>query len=318
MAGVVVLAGGVGAAKFLRGLVQVLPGKEVTALINVADDFTLHGLRISPDIDTVTYTLAKAVNPETGWGRAGETWTVIDELERYGGQTWFRLGDLDLALHLHRTQRFSEGADLSTITSEIARSWEIEATLIPVTNDPVATRIVVEGEGEIDFQDYFVARRHDVVCTAVRFAGAQAAVAAPGVLEAVNHAGTVVIAPSNPIVSIGPLLAVEGITEGLRARREDVVAVSPIIGGKALKGPADRMLTELGHEASVIGIARLYREIASTLVIDNKDEHLADAVREEGIRCVVADTIMSNPDKAAEVARDVIKAAHNAPDGGQS
>jgi LPPG:FO 2-phospho-L-lactate transferase len=306
---VVVLAGGVGAAKFLRGLVSVIPGTDVTAIVNVADDFRLHGLAISPDLDTVTYTLAGAVNPETGWGREGETWQVMQELDRYGGETWFSLGDKDLALHLFRTQRLDRGDTLAEVTSKVAAAWDIEAQIIPVSNDPMATRIVVANEGEIDFQDYFVARRHDVVCTGVRFAGAESAAMAPGVADVLNNADLIVIAPSNPIVSIGPLLAVPGIRDALVDARDRVVAMSPIVGGKALKGPADRMLTELGHEASAVGVARMYAELARVLVIDNVDAALADEVVAAGMTPVVADTIMSNPERAAVVATSVLAAS---------
>ena len=306
---VAVLAGGVGAAKFLRGLLRIMNPDDVTAIVNVADDFRLHGLAISPDVDTVTYTLAEAVNPETGWGREGETWGVMGELERYGGETWFSLGDKDLALHLYRTQRLADGATLTEVTASVAASWGIRATILPASNDPIATRIVVEDEGEIDFQDYFVARRHDVVCTGVRFAGAENATTSPGVLQAIEQADIVVVAPSNPIVSIGPLLAIDGIRDALIAARNRVVAVSPIVGGKALKGPADRMLTELGHEASAAGVARMYSDFAGVLVIDNQDASLAAEVNAAGVRAVVADTIMSNPERAAIVATSVLAAA---------
>ena len=204
---VAVLAGGVGAARFLSGLLRVCRPTDVTAVVNVGDDFTLHGLHISPDLDTVTYTLAGQINPETGWGRAGETWRVLTELGRLGGQDWFKLGDLDLALHLFRTQRRSEGASLSQVTGEIAASFGLELTLLPVSDDPIATRITPaepDGATEIDFQEYFVAHRHGIAVRSVRFAGIEGAKPAPGVLDALSSAGTVVVAPSNPFVSIGP------------------------------------------------------------------------------------------------------------------
>jgi LPPG:FO 2-phospho-L-lactate transferase len=307
MSRITVIAGGVGAAKFLRGLVEVVDPADVTAVVNVADDFRLHGLAISPDLDTVTYTLADQVNPETGWGRVGESWRVMEELDRYGGETWFSLGDLDLALHLFRTQRLAEGASLSEITAEVARAWELDVRLLPVSNDPIATRIVVD-EGEIDFQDYFVARRHDIEVREVRFVGADTSSPSPGVLDAIADADIVVIAPSNPIVSIGPVLAVPGVRAALEAHRDRTVAVSPIVGGAALKGPAARMLTELGHESTAAGVAGLYREFASTLVIDEVDAALAPQVEANGMRAVVADTIMSDPVRAAGVARSTLAA----------
>jgi len=304
---VTVIAGGVGAAKFLRGLVELVDPSDVTAVVNVADDFRLHGLAISPDLDTVTYTLADQVNPETGWGRVGETWTVMEELDRYGGATWFSLGDRDLALHLYRTQRLSEGASLSEVTAEVVRSHGLDVCVLPVSDAPMATKLMVDGQ-HIDFQDYFVARRHDVAVSAVHFEGAATARPAPGVLEAISSADVVVVAPSNPIVSIGPVLAVPGVRDALAARRDSVVAVSPIVGGAALKGPAARLMVELGHPSSAVGVAGLYREVVGTLVIDLVDEDLAPDVVTAGPACAVADTIMSDPQRAATVARSTLAA----------
>jgi LPPG:FO 2-phospho-L-lactate transferase len=301
-----VLAGGVGAARMLRGLAAVVPPADITAIVNTGDDFRLHGLAISPDLDTVTYTLAGASNVEQGWGLAGETWRVMEALERLGGQTWFRLGDLDLATHLYRTQRLAEGAPLSTVTAEITASWGLALRLLPMTDDVVETRVVVAGGGEIGFQDYFVGRQHSVAVSSVRFAGVESSAPAPGVLDALAGAGRIVIAPSNPIVSVGPVLAVPGVRAAVAARREDVVAVSPIVAGAALKGPADRLLRELGHEASVVGVARLYAEVAGTLVIDRADADLAPAVEAEGVRCVVTETVMSSLDAAAALAKVVL------------
>jgi LPPG:FO 2-phospho-L-lactate transferase len=279
----------------------------VTPVVNTGDDMVLHGLHISPDLDTVTYTLAGAINPETGWGREGETWRVMDTLEALGGATWFRLGDTDLATHLYRTQRLAEGARLSEVTMELTRALGVAMVPIPMSDDRVETRITVAGE-EIGFQDYFVARRHDVAVEAVRFAGADQAAPAPGVLQAIRDADVVIICPSNPIVSIGPVLAVPGIEPEIRQRREHVVAVSPLVGGKALKGPADRLMAELGHEPSVVGVARLYQAVAATLVIDEVDGALASAVEDAGMRCVVAPTIMRGPSEAAALARVVLAA----------
>jgi LPPG:FO 2-phospho-L-lactate transferase len=301
------LAGGVGAARFLRGLVEVMPPREVTAIVNTADDTVLHGLHISPDLDTVTYTLADAVNPETGWGRAGESWRVMEELGQRGGDAWFRLGDLDLATHLHRTGRLQRGASLSEVTVDIVASFGVQTRILPMSDDPVATKLVVDGEGEIDFQDYFVARRHSVPISSVRFAGADTARPAAGVIDAIAEAEQVVICPSNPIVSIGPILAVPGIREAIAAVRERTVAISPIVAGAALKGPADRMLVELGHEPSVVGVARLYAPLAQTLVVDDADAALADAVRAEGMTCVVTPTIMHTRVEAADLARTVLE-----------
>jgi LPPG:FO 2-phospho-L-lactate transferase len=310
---IVTLAGGVGAARFLAGLTQVIDPSEVTAIVNVADDFELHGLRISPDLDTVTYTLAGQINPETGWGRAGETWRVMDELDTYGGQTWFRLGDLDLALHLYRTQRYRDGVPLSQVTAEVARSKGLRLRILPVTDDPVATRVVVAGEGErqdreLSFQDWFVGHRHQLPVEAVRFDGADRARAGPGVLAAIRSADVVVVAPSNPVVSIAPVLAVPGVRDAVRARPDRVVAVSPIVAGRALKGPAAELLDSMGEGASAVGVARWYSADVGTIVIDDSDADDADAIRALGLRCTVTDTIMRDRAAAAALARAVIAA----------
>ncbi len=305
---IAVLSGGVGAARFLQGLLAIVPPASVTAIANVGDDTVLHGLHISPDLDTVTYTLAGAIDPHQGWGLAGETWHAMEALERYGGTTWFRLGDRDLATHLYRTQRLRDRVPLSAVTAEITAAWGLDLTLLPVTDDPLHTRIVVPDEGEIEFQEYFVHRRHDVRVSAVRFAGAVACRPAPGVLRALGDADVLVIAPSNPIVSIAPVLSVPGVDDAVRRRRDRCVAVSPIVGGAALKGPADRLLRDLGHEVSVVGVARIYRDQAAVLVIDEVDAALAPAVEAEGMRCVVGPTVMHGPAEAAALARLVVEA----------
>lgn len=317
---ITVLAGGVGAARFLRGLQRVVPPTSVTAVVNTGDDTVLHGLAISPDLDTVTYTLAEAIDPDRGWGLADETWQAMASLERYAAvrppgsaaaATWFHLGDRDLATHLYRTARLAEGASLTEVTAEIARAWGVEVEIVPMCDTPVTTMVTLadpepDEPAEVPFQEYFVRRRHAVAVRAVRFAGAQLAV--PGFLRALRQADAIVIAPSNPIVSIGPIRALVDVDDTLAARRDRVVAVSPIVAGAALKGPADRMLTELGHEASAVGVARLYAPVCGTLVIDERDAHLAPAVEGEGLRCVVTDTIMRTPDVAADLARAVLEA----------
>jgi len=297
----------VGAARLLAGLVQVVPPGDLTAIVNVGDDVELHGLHISPDLDTITYTVAGAIDPERGWGLAGETWHAMGALARYPrARAWFNLGDRDLATHLYRTDRLRSGATLAEVTGEIAEAWELGLRLLPVTNDRLQTCVTVAGEGEIGFQEYFVQRQHDVAVEAVRFDGAEATSPAPFVLDALQHARRVVLAPSNPIVSIDPVLAVPGVRDAVVARREDGVAVSPIVAGAALKGPADRLLRELGHEASVVGIARLYAPLVATLVIDEADAEHAGAVEAEGVRCVVAPTIMRGPAEAKALAEVVL------------
>jgi LPPG:FO 2-phospho-L-lactate transferase len=302
------LAGGVGAARLLRGMVEAMPADEITAIVNTGDDTVLHGLHISPDLDTVLYTLADAINTETGWGLAGETWRVMESLERLGGITWFNLGDQDLATHCYRTQRLNEGATLGQVTSELARSWGVGIHMVPVTDDPLRTRLQLVDGPEVGFQEYFVHLRHDVAVAGVRFEGAESARPAPGVLEALSSAEVIVVCPSNPVVSIDPLLAVPGVRDRLVQRRDRVVGVSPIVAGAALKGPADRLLREMGFESSVVGVARWYAPWVATLVIDEADAGLAGAVEAEGVRCVVAPTIMSTVERSTALSRTVIDA----------
>ena len=312
---IVGLAGGVGAARMLSGLVAVVPPEQVTAVVNTGDDTVMHGLHISPDLDTVTYTLAGMINPDTGWGLRGETWSAMDELRTYSGGRlgWFNLGDHDLGTHLFRTSRLGEGAPLSVVTAEIAGRWGLRLRILPMTDGPVETRIVVDDGSpagrEIGFQEYFVGARHDVPVRAIRLAGIDAADPAPGVLDAIATAEALVICPSNPLVSIGPVLAVPGIGEAVAARRQETVAVSPIVAGRALKGPADRMLSELGHEPSVVGVANLWAPYADCLVIDEADRDRASEVEKAGMRAVVAPTVMSGPAEAAALARAVLGAA---------
>ena len=305
---ITVLAGGVGAARYLAGLLQIVPPHDVTAVVNTGDDTTMHGLRICPDLDTVTYTLAGAVNGETGWGLTGESWQAMESLRAYdAARAWFNLGDRDLGTHLFRTGALADGLSLTEVTARIAERWGLGLRMLPMTESTVATRVTVEGEGEIGFQDYFVGRQHSVAVSAVRFDGIEGSKPGPDVLDAIASAATVVIAPSNPIVSIGPVLGVPGIREAVAARREHVVAVSPIIAGTTVKGPADRLLAELGHEVSVVGVARLYADVAATLVVDDADADLAGAVEDAGMHCVVAPTLMHGPDEAAALARVTLR-----------
>lgn len=311
---IVVIAGGVGAARFLSGLLQVVPPTEVTAVVNTGDDTELHGLSISPDIDTVTYTLSGSIDPERGWGLRDETWRAMEALSRFEavrpvGSTaaprWFNLGDQDLATHFYRTARLAEGATLHQVTEEIRRAFGLEINIVPMSNDKVRTVVHLEN-GSVSFQEYFVRLQHNVAVKKIEFVGADQA-------SFINHAyisdaDTIVIAPSNPIVSIGPIRAIPGVEEALRARRDDTVAISPIVAGAALKGPADRLLLELGHEPTVVGVARMYAPICATLVIDSQDEHLIDAVEREGVRCIATDTIMSRPGVAAALATTTIRA----------
>jgi LPPG:FO 2-phospho-L-lactate transferase len=302
------LAGGVGAARLLRGMVEVVPPGDITAIVNTGDDTDLHGLHISPDLDTVMYTLADAINPETGWGLAGESWQVMESLGRLGGVTWFNLGDKDIATHCYRTQRLSEGATLGQVTGELASSFGVDIRLLPVTDDPLRTRLQLVDGPEVGFQEYFVHLRHDVAVASVRFQGAEDAAAAPGVLEALAGAEAIVVCPSNPVVSIDPLLAVPGVLDQLASARDRTIGVSPIIAGAALKGPADRLLREMGFESSVVGVARWYAPWLGALVIDEADAELAGAVEAEGVRCIVAPTVMSTVERSAQLARTVLDA----------
>ncbi len=307
---VVTIAGGVGAAKFLRGLVSTRGDAAANdaAVVNVADDFVLHGLSISPDLDTCMYTLAGEVNPQTGWGRVGETWAVMDELEALGGETWFRLGDRDLAVHLFRSQRLAAGVSLTEVTGELCAALDVAIALFPITDDPIETRIVVPDVGEIGFQDYFVRRQHAVQVDSVTFAGIADATASSVALSKIAEADIVVIAPSNPLVSIAPVLEVPGVTDALIKRRARNVAISPIVGGKALKGPAAAMMQSLGHEVSALGVAQMYKHLISAIVIDNADAHLEGAIEMLGLRCVVTDTVMASVDIAGTLASTTIRA----------
>jgi LPPG:FO 2-phospho-L-lactate transferase len=310
---IAVLAGGVGAARFLRGLVEVVAPASVTAVVNTADDDDFFGLRVCPDLDSVTYTLADAHDRDRGWGLAGETFATLDALGRYGGPTWFGLGDRDLATHLFRTERLRAGAPLHAVTAEIARAWGLHARLLPMTDDRVATRItVIDDAGgsprDLAMQEWFVRERCTPAVRAVTFAGAADATPAPGVLDALDAAETIVICPSNPVISIGPILAVPGIRDRLLARRDRVVGVSPIVGGAPVKGPADRLMNPLGIEVSSVGVARAYREICATLVIDTVDADDAGRVAAEGVRPVVTDTMMRDVGVAAALARTTIGA----------
>ena len=312
---ITVVSGGVGAARLLRGAALVVPHDELVTIVNTGDDTVMHGLAISPDLDTVTYTVSGSIDPERGWGLSDEAWTTMQALERFAsvrpvdshaGENWFGLGNRDLATHFYRTTRLAEGATLAEVTAEITRAFGIAFRVLPMSNDRVSTIVTLTDGNEVAFQEYFVKLRHDVPVHAVRFDGAAAA--RPLGLRELRESRAVVIAPSNPIVSIGPMRALAGFDDALASRRDTVVAVSPIVAGAALKGPADRMLTELGHEATVVGVARLYAPIAGTLVIDTADAALAAQVEAAGMRCVVADTIMKTPEVAASLTRTCLAA----------
>jgi LPPG:FO 2-phospho-L-lactate transferase len=304
---IVVLAGGVGAARFLEGLAQVIDASRLTVIGNVGDDLEQHGLHISPDLDTVTYTLAGIADPARGWGIAGDTFECLQALRRQGVEAWFQLGDRDLATHLLRTQLLREGVPLCDVTRRIAGALGVRARLLPATEQRLRTRVRTE-QGMLDFQTYFVAQRTKPEVLEIVFDGAETAQPAPGVVEAIARARGVIVAPSNPLISIGPILAVAGIRSALVEAAAQVAAISPIVGGRALKGPADRMLRSLGHEVSALGVARMYRDFLDVMILDDADRHLAPALAAEGLRPVVTDTIMSTAGRQAALARTALEA----------
>jgi LPPG:FO 2-phospho-L-lactate transferase len=304
---VAALAGGVGAGKFLRGLTRSVPGEDLTVVVNTGDDLVVHGLHVSPDVDSVTYWLAGVMDRERGWGRGEESFRATEELRRLGAEgAWFGLGDLDLALHLLRTRLMAGGADLSEATADVARRFGVGARILPMTNDAVATRVdVIDDRGahsDLHFQEYWVQRGAADQVTAVRYQGAETARPAPGVLEAIGSSEVVVICPSNPIASIDPILAVAGIRPALQARRHRTVAISPIVGGAPLRGMADKLLPAAGEEVSALGVARHYARLVGSFVIDEVDRELVGSVEGLGYQVAATDTIMVDDDAAARLA----------------
>jgi len=304
---IVALAGGVGGAKLVDGLAQCLSPAQLVVIVNVGDDFDHLGLRICPDLDTVCYTLAGKANPATGWGRAGETWNALESLAEIGGPTWFRLGDRDLGTHLERTRRLRSGERLSKITRDFCTSWGVRFTVLPASDDNVPTWVYTD-EGELPFQEYFVYRQCHPRVSGFRFAGVEAAQPAPGVLEALGSAKLVIICPSNPWVSIDPILAVPGIREAVVSR--PVIAVSPIIGGEAVKGPAAKMYLELGIQPCAQAVARHYAGLLAGFVLDLVDESQAEEMRREQLDVLVADTLMKTPADRIRLARQVLDFGH--------
>jgi LPPG:FO 2-phospho-L-lactate transferase len=298
---ITVLSGGVGAARLLRALRRHDADVELSAVVNVGDDLVMHGLTICPDLDTIMYTLAGANNDELGWGLANETWRVMQRLGELGGENWFALGDLDLATHLYRSQRLAQGATKTDVSRELAARFGLDVALLPVSDDPIATEFDT-ALGPLSFQEYFVRHRHDVVVNAVRVRGAAAAVLSDPARDALERSSRIVIAPSNPLISIDPILRVPGVADILTRRRDDVVAVSPLVGGAAIKGPADRLMRELGHEVNAVGVARFYQGMVGTMIIDVVDADQADAVANTGCDVRVTTTVMSRDDHALALA----------------
>ena len=309
---IVVIAGGVGAARFLEGAVAAFPPADIVAIVNVGDDLELAGLHISPDLDTVTYTLAEQVNPETGWGVRGDSFAALERLRALGGSDWFSLGDTDVGTHLYRTERLAAGAPLSVVTAEIAAASGIGCVILPVTDGRLRT-IVQTDAGELPFQEYFVRRRQTDTVRGLRFDGAESVKPAPGVHEAITQARAVVIAPSNPFLSIGPVLAVPGLRDCLLTTQAPVVAVSPIIAGAAVKGPAAAIMQSLGHDVSALGVARLYADLIDVFVIDQQDAALASEIAgDTGVDCLATQTLMHGPDEKRALALQTVQSARTA------
>jgi LPPG:FO 2-phospho-L-lactate transferase len=286
------LAGGVGASKLLLGLYEVIEPSLLTIIVNTGDDIVLHGLRISPDLDIVTYTLAGLVDPEKGWGLRAETFLALKHLAGYGRANWFNLGDRDLATHVHRTAMLADGKTLSQAADSIRLSLGVKSRVLPMSDSFVPT-MIDSSEGPLHFQEYLVKRRAEPLVKGIRFVGMESAQPAPGVLDAIRDADRIIVCPSNPLISIGPILAVRQIRDQLRGQKDKVFAVCPIVGGKSLKGPSDRMLAQLGHEPTALGVARLYADFCGTFVIDPADKSRAHAISELGMKVEILPTVMN-------------------------
>ncbi|MFQ5665579.1 MAG: 2-phospho-L-lactate transferase [Candidatus Binatia bacterium] len=301
-----VLAGGVGAARFLRGLSALLDPRRLTVIVNTGDDETFFGLHVSPDVDTVIYTLAGVANRARGWGVRHDGFRCLDALGRFYDETWFQLGDADLATHIFRTDALQRGATLRTVTAAIARAYGVQVNVLPMSNASVRTVVEVAGPGPLPFQRYLVRGRGRGRVTGIRLRGARAARPVTGARAALRRADVVIIPPSNPFVSIGPILALRGMRSALRTTRARVAAISPIVAGAPIKGPLHRMLKGLGHDVSPLGVARLYRDCADVFVIDQRDAALAARIAALGMRPVVTDTIMTSPAKSRRLAATVL------------
>lgn len=305
---IVVLAGGVGAARFLQGLVQVAPQEEITVIVNTGDDRIFYGLNVSPDTDIVIYTLAGIVDEKNGWGIRDDTTHTMQQLTSYGNEDWFLLGDKDLATHIHRTARLREGKTLSEVADELRQHFGLKLRILPMSDQPIATHIQTPA-GLFHFEEYMIQRRCSDEVQGVVFVGAQAAKPAPGVLDALKNADAILLAPSNPIVSIGSILAVPGIHDVLHEASGMIVAVSPIVGGAPIKGPADKLMRGLHMDVSAVGVARYYRDFLDVMVIDEQDAHLVEEIEDLGIPTSITDTIMRSDEAKASLARHVLKAA---------
>ena len=306
MSKITCLAGGVGAARFLQGLVKVVPSKDITIIINTGDDIELYGLKISPDVDIITYTLAGIVNDNTGWGIRGDSFHCLEALSKLGYETWFNLGDIDMATHISRTKLLREGHTLSEVTARHAKSLGIEANLIPMTDDHFATHIIING-GLIHFQEYLVHRRASDSVQGVKFVGAETSRPAPGLINAIRETDCIIVCPSNPIVSIGTILNVPGIRNALCETEAKITAISPIVGGAPIKGPADKIMTGMGLEVSTYAVAEFYRDFLDSFVIDNQDHNYADAISRLGINVSITNTIMGSLEDKIRLAETTLR-----------
>ncbi|PKB72388.1 MAG: 2-phospho-L-lactate transferase [SAR202 cluster bacterium Io17-Chloro-G6] len=305
---VLALAGGVGGAKLALGFARCLPPDDLVICVNTGDDETFHGLHVSPDLDTMMYTLSGLSNQETGWGLAGDTFTALEMLRKFGVDTWFNLGDRDLATHIRRTQLLSEGKSLSEVTSELNRSLGVAHSVTPMSDNPVKT-VLATDEGELPMQRYFVGRRAEPRVTGVRYVGADTATSSPGLDKAIAEAGMLVLCPSNPYLSLGPILALPGVRQKLRAFPGKKVCVSPIVGGDSVKGPAGKIMAELGKQVSCVEIAQEYRDICDVFVMDLQDQSLVSEVEEMDIIPLVTSTIMETEEDKIALAREILALA---------
>jgi LPPG:FO 2-phospho-L-lactate transferase len=303
---VVALAGGIGAARFLDGLARIVPPQRIFIVGNTGDDLELHGLHISPDLDTVMYTLAGLSDPQRGWGFKDETFRCLESLGKLGAPTWFQLGDRDLATHLYRTGRLRRGATLAQVTAELDAALSVCVRIVPMTNERVRTRVVTPS-GALEFQTYFVRNRARDKVLNVQFDGASKARPAPGVIAAIQHAAVVILCPSNPFISIGPILSVPGIRDALRRRRDRVIAISPIVGGRSIKGPAARMMKSMHLRPSAVDVAKLYRDFVGVFVLDDIDRACAPGIESLGMRALVTNTLMTGLRQKKELARVVMR-----------
>ena len=297
-----------GAAKFLRGIVRVVDPRRLTVIVNTGDDERFYGLYVSPDVDTVTYTLAGVVNRKAGWGLAGERFHCLQALGRFYGKPWFNLGDGDLATHLYRTERLGAGATLSEVAAEIAACFGVKSRVMPMSDDRVHTHVKLEGRAPMPFQEYFVRRRARGAVEQIELRGIDSAQPTEQVMHAIADSAAIILAPSNPFVSLGPILGLAGVRDALTAVRGRVAAISPIVGGKPIKGPAGRMMRGLGHEVSPLGVAKLYRDFLGVFILDQRDRRYLEPIRDLGLKAIATDTIMTTPATAARLAEVVLRA----------